>query len=356
MNQTVTVCDFCMPTYDMQGGPVPANIAAIIPNLLDPNTWNLAALSGVTRSMRLSVGTFTVFPSGTMRGVGAGRLDDRPPADAEPRPAVRPRVRQHAADSLRAVHHGRHADRHEQPRAACRVCVRVNDKTVIRGGAGKIRGREREHRVLVTADGGDHQYPAVQRRPRGFRRQPVQRARADLPAGARHSSTPASCEESARNLFDPNLRTSYAGRARSACSGRLAPSRPLPRTGCALANRAQEISTDVNLAFNLATGAPYSFSDTAHRVVPGFDSVRRGSDGRTGSLPRAQFELEQAHEPALAGGGDLLAQLPVELAAHSAAAGMPVSGRSRRPGVRSATCRSRCTPRCATSEYAPATR
>ena len=114
MGQTVTVCDFCMPTYDMQGGPVPANIATIIPNLFDPNTWNLAALSPITRSMRLSVGTFTVVPIrheyaawaqddwtiGRKLTVNLGLRHDL-------------EVRQHAEDSLRAVHHEGHADRQQ---------------------------------------------------------------------------------------------------------------------------------------------------------------------------------------------------------------------------------------------------
>jgi len=44
-----TVCNSCMGSLDLQGGPVPANIESLIPNPQDVSTWNLAPLSPLAR-------------------------------------------------------------------------------------------------------------------------------------------------------------------------------------------------------------------------------------------------------------------------------------------------------------------
>jgi len=43
------VCNQCMGQFDMRGGPVPANIEALIGDVWDVSTWNLAPLSPITR-------------------------------------------------------------------------------------------------------------------------------------------------------------------------------------------------------------------------------------------------------------------------------------------------------------------
>jgi len=274
MGQTVTVCDFCMPTYDMQGGAVPANIASIIPNLFDPNTWNLAALSPVTRSMRLSVGTFTVFPVrheyaawaqddwtigrrltlnlGLRYDLGYGNMQQIRYA---------PFITQDTPTDKNNI----------GPRLG--FAYSLNDKTVLRGGAGKYYAAENENTVfwsLLTAG-----IINIQRFNDG---------RADFAANPFNGPVPTyqqaldmfnagQLRRSARNLFDPNLRTSYSWQGSLGIQRQIGNVQAVTADWVYIANRAQEISTDVNLAFNLATGAPYSFSDTAHRVAPGFDSV-----------------------------------------------------------------------------------
>jgi len=52
------VCNRCNGNLDVQGGPIPANIESLFPNLMDAGTWNLAPLSPITRSYTLGVGTF----------------------------------------------------------------------------------------------------------------------------------------------------------------------------------------------------------------------------------------------------------------------------------------------------------
>ena len=51
-----TVCNQCMGVLDLQGGPVPANIESLFPNLTDVSTWNLAPLSPIARSYSRAIG------------------------------------------------------------------------------------------------------------------------------------------------------------------------------------------------------------------------------------------------------------------------------------------------------------
>ncbi|MDA1185994.1 MAG: TonB-dependent receptor [Acidobacteria bacterium] len=45
-----TVCQNCMGTLDLRGGPIPANLEELIPNVHDVSTWNLGALNALARS------------------------------------------------------------------------------------------------------------------------------------------------------------------------------------------------------------------------------------------------------------------------------------------------------------------
>jgi hypothetical protein len=45
---------------DARGGPLPANLEAIMPDPFNVDTWNLAALSSITRTYRVGVGDFTL--------------------------------------------------------------------------------------------------------------------------------------------------------------------------------------------------------------------------------------------------------------------------------------------------------
>ncbi len=51
-------CRYCMGNIDAQGGPVPANIEALFPVWNDVSTWNLAALSPITRRYNFGNGNF----------------------------------------------------------------------------------------------------------------------------------------------------------------------------------------------------------------------------------------------------------------------------------------------------------
>ena len=53
-------CRQCMGTIDARGGPTPANLEALFPDPFNADTWNLAAISSITRSYSIGVGDFNV--------------------------------------------------------------------------------------------------------------------------------------------------------------------------------------------------------------------------------------------------------------------------------------------------------
>src|SRR5438132_1231409 len=54
-------CNQCGGTIDAQGGAIPANITAIFPDAFNANTWNLAALSSITRTYTVGVSDSSAF-------------------------------------------------------------------------------------------------------------------------------------------------------------------------------------------------------------------------------------------------------------------------------------------------------
>ena len=69
MNAISQNCRDCNGIIDAQAAPVPANITDLFPVWNDVSTWNLAALSPITRAYRLAVGTLpTVNPRKTFAG------------------------------------------------------------------------------------------------------------------------------------------------------------------------------------------------------------------------------------------------------------------------------------------------
>jgi hypothetical protein len=128
----VFLCDSCMGIYDMTGGAVPANIQQLFPVWNDVSSWNLRALSSVTRSYTLTIGQLTA--SAPLKVGGAWLQDDwqigsiltlnmglRCGEDGRgPVPVGRPSHRQ---DQLRAQTRRRvSADRHDRP-ARWRGCL-----------------------------------------------------------------------------------------------------------------------------------------------------------------------------------------------------------------------------------------
>jgi hypothetical protein len=135
-------CRQCMGLVDARGGPVPANIEALFPDAFNVDTWNLAALSSITRSYTIGVGNFNV-PFITKK-IAAWAQDDWQIGD---RLTLNLGVRYDVGIGLFAndisfppfQDAGRPDDwNNVQPRLG--FAYKLNDRTVVRGGTGLYYG------------------------------------------------------------------------------------------------------------------------------------------------------------------------------------------------------------------------
>jgi hypothetical protein len=148
MKQSVSLCDFCMGTYDMQGGNIPANIEQLFPVWNDVSTWNLAPLSSITRFVRIGVGNQTARP--IRHAMGAWWQDDWSLGRLTLNLGVRYDVATSTLDEIALepfLQANRPADKDNiAPRLG--FAYSLNDATVLRGGYGKYFAQENENTVF----------------------------------------------------------------------------------------------------------------------------------------------------------------------------------------------------------------
>jgi len=135
-------CRQCMGVIDARGGPIPANLEALFPDPFNVDTWNLAALSSITRSYTISTGNYNVRQDS--QKIGAWAQDDWQITD---RLTLNLGVRYDLLLGIFAndisfppfQEAGRPDDYNNvQPRLG--FAYRLNDRTVIRGGSGLYYG------------------------------------------------------------------------------------------------------------------------------------------------------------------------------------------------------------------------
>jgi carboxypeptidase family protein/TonB-dependent receptor-like protein len=272
--QTTSFCDFCMPTYDMQGGPVPANITQIIPDLYNPNTWNLAALSPITRNFQMSVEHFKVFPK---RREGAAWMQDD--WAATKRLTLNLGVRYDiASGNMQKILYPPFITRFtptDKNNIAPRLgfAYSLNDKTVVRGGYGKYFAAQNENTVFWSLMSASV-----------FKFQIFNDGRPDFAGNPFNGPVPTYAQaldmwsrglvtRSGRNLFDPSLQTQWSHQASLGVQRQIGSAMSVTADWVYVSNHDLEIATDVNLAFNLATGGPYPASDITKRLYQNFTSV-----------------------------------------------------------------------------------
>ena len=136
-------CTQCMGVIDARNGPAPANLEAILPNPFNVDTWNLAALSSLTRRYTLGVHKSRREPE-RVWAYGAFVQDDWHVTSAL---TVNLGLRydlmwdmfQNQNELLPFMQAGRPQNvTNYQPRVG--FAYQVNDKMVVRGGIGKYYG------------------------------------------------------------------------------------------------------------------------------------------------------------------------------------------------------------------------
>jgi hypothetical protein len=159
--QHVFFCNNCNPTIDATGGPIPANIQSLFPDINNADTWNVAALSPITKTVLQATGTFNFK---TPREVGAGWIQD----DWQPtqKLTLNLGLRWDVAYGLFGEKFGvppflpanRPIQKNRfQPRPG--FAYAIDSKTVIRGGLGKFYGEVSNQPSLWAASWGNQLDP-----------------------------------------------------------------------------------------------------------------------------------------------------------------------------------------------------
>ncbi|MGE3840436.1 MAG: TonB-dependent receptor [Vicinamibacterales bacterium] len=304
-------CRQCMGTVDARGGPVPANIQALFPDPFNADTWNLAAISSITRTYSIGVGDFNVhlyskkFASWLQDD---WQISDRLTLNLGLRYDLVIGGFANDVEFLPFQQAGRPNDKlNFQPRLG--FAYKLNDLTVIRGGGGLYYGD------AIGADQsfatGNAQIAVIQYQNDG---------RADFTANPANGPLPT--YEQALSRFCSSNPAAFADwRARNFAAPQPCLLRAvqefvgpeeyvhLPKTwqasigfqrqlGATMAFEADYVYTkgsnekdvvdNINLAFNPATGANYPVSDRARLPFPDWGVVSMNSH-----LGRSEYQALQ---------------------------------------------------------------
>jgi hypothetical protein len=139
-NGVTNNCSRCMGNIDARGGPLPANLPEILPVWNDADTWNLAALSPIVNRYTVGTGDEWSLPT-DLKKTGLWWQDDWQISDRVTlNLGLRYDLIQNAFAQVVEFQPWEAANRPEdtnniQPRLG--FAWRMNDETVVRGGAGK---------------------------------------------------------------------------------------------------------------------------------------------------------------------------------------------------------------------------
>lgn len=275
-HQWFFICNSCAGQLDAQGGPIPANLEAIFRDQFDASTWNLAALSPISRRYTIGIGSFN---EDAPRSYFAGWFQD----DWKVTPrltlnlGVRYDLQHNVYANWAAVPPFLEANRPDDtndvaPRLG--FAYSLDDKTVLRGGFGRFFSDTTgiaaawllryTHQVVVAIpyDG-----------------------RADFAVNPFNGPTPKTFDEAlaylqrtgalrdANNLSPPNTETAYSWQESIGVQRQLSPSLSVQADYVYTGTRLDTVSRNINLSYNPATRVNYPFSVASRRPYPDWSVV-----------------------------------------------------------------------------------
>ena len=267
----IFLCINCGGQLDAQGGPIPANIQALFPVYNDISTWNLNALAPISRFYQIAVGDFHV--DSPIRSFGTWMQDDWTRGKLTMNLGLRyDYINGTYAEELpfdqwvpkRAV------DKNNiQPRLG--FAYSINDRTVARGGWGLFAGgaTNTSHAYRVDA-----QVANIQVNNDGRPDFPMNPFNGPIPTYAQAVAT-ATQRSPFLTLPAITANLPYTHQANVGVQRQLGAAMSLATDFVYTKNKDVVSIMDVNLAFNPATGAPYPFTDLAHRPVKGWGAVNQ---------------------------------------------------------------------------------
>ena len=274
------LCNRCMGILDAQGGAIPSNIEQLFPVWNDLTTWNLAALSPIARTYTIGVGEMKAY---TPLHMFSGWVqDDWHPAS---RLTVNLGLRYDLELGLYSedvslepfLRAGRSHDTNNiGPRAG--FAYSLNEKTVLRGGAGKYFSDPGSWLGYWTKLTSQALHPQV-----------LNDGRADFASNPFNGPIPtydqvlttlctvssaSNClRRSVGTLASNDNQVPYSYQASGGVQRQFGITMALEADYVYTANRAMLQPLQVNLAFNPSTGLNYPFTDVSKRPYPAWGTV-----------------------------------------------------------------------------------
>lgn len=277
----IYLCRFCMGVLDAQNGAIPANIEALFPVWNDPSTWNLNALSPISRRFQMGIGNFQFYPP---RHVGAFWLQDdwavssRLTLNLGVRYDVAKGIWGEDYELLPFVEKRRPIDKNNiGPRIG--AAYSLNDRTVIRGGWGKYFGDMSDQPTHGLVGYIESYVPEIN-----------YDGRADFALNPFNGPTPSYEEIARRNcpvnpvpncvrqnllshMVGPVNETSYSYQTSIGVQRQLTASASVEADYVSTRSRAEVYTHNINLSYNPATGVNYPFTDISRRPFPDWGVV-----------------------------------------------------------------------------------
>ncbi len=289
-----TVCQTCMGIIDARGGPIPANIEDLFPDIRDVSTWNLAALSPITRTYTRGI---AMASSPYSRPAGAQGFNEYAPRHVygfwlqddwkiARRLTLNLGVRYDLSIGAFVnwvefppfLTGNRPDDKNNfGPRAG--LAYSLTERTVIRGGYGKYFADLTAQPAIFTLRQVQQIHPQILNDGRpDFAANPF-----NGPAPTYEQAQQLLCSTQVRpgcirsnlatNFVMPDLETPYSHQASIGVQRQFGSTMAIEADYVYTANRAIMINQNINLSFNPATGANYPFTDISRRPFPNWGTL-----------------------------------------------------------------------------------
>jgi hypothetical protein len=265
-------CRTCNGILDLQGSPIPANLRDILVDPLDATTWKVDLLSPIARSYSLAVGSFRATTPQKIYGGWAQdswTLSKKLTVDLGLRYDFSTNLFGNATQILPFIKSGRPNDTNNwQPRLG--AAYSLDDKTVLRGGFGRYYSQPTSTTSWFTTFFGQIATLQVNndRRP-------------DFASNPFNGPTPTYQQVVAlnqrvtfsSNLSNPEERVAYSLQGSVGIQRQVGSDMSVSSDYVFTGARDQLFGRNINLTYNPATGANYSFQDLAHLPFPNFGPV-----------------------------------------------------------------------------------
>lgn len=266
-------CRPCVGIYDAANSRPPANIEQIMPVWNDPNTWNLNALNPFIRSYQIGIGEFG--GDATRDTVAAWVQDDwqltqRLTLNLGLRYDLQPNSFANFVEIFPIVKGGRPNDlTNFGPRAG--FAYSVNDRTVIRGGAGKYYGQVVNN---LTSFSLSAQTTIVA--------QVTNDGRPDFASNPFNGPIPTfeqlkrlnPTRSTATAIATPHMKMPYSWSSSIGFQRQLGTTTAVTSDFNFVGARNERLDLpNLNLSYNPATGLNYPFTDVARRPIPGWGLI-----------------------------------------------------------------------------------